>query len=126
MPRSGLYEVSWDVVDSSNDAGSIEILLSVQERMEGPGFIGIGWNSQQMKSAEIWFCQVDEEVFDTFDTMPLPALPRHFTQAGPWEGFFESCDPRAQRQFERSLNVTVRLVTAPTPTGIVGKKGVSF
>lgn len=45
--------------------------LSFLEQMQEPGYIGIGWESQVMKGAHMWFCTVNEEEFGEIrDNMP--------------------------------------------------------
>jgi hypothetical protein len=68
----GRFVLGWNVDDPSatdrnlppGEGRTIEIVLTANEKMGGPGFIGIGWGKQEMKGAEIWFCRVDSEAFD--------------------------------------------------------------
>jgi hypothetical protein len=48
---------------------TIEVTMNFNERMNNPGFLGVGWRSQQMKGAEIWWCTVNADVFAT-ETFP--------------------------------------------------------
>lgn len=43
--------------------GTIEVTLIANERMNAPGFLGVGWRSQVMRGAEIWWCTVNSEPF---------------------------------------------------------------
>ena len=74
--QSGKMKLSWQVGQSSAQmttsktsipppatSRSITVTMQVQEEMENPGFIGVGWRKQVMLNAEIWFCQVNDDVF---------------------------------------------------------------
>ena len=41
---------------------TIEMTLAISEPMMGKGFIGIGWGTDTMNDAEMWFCQVSSSV----------------------------------------------------------------
>jgi hypothetical protein len=44
---------------------TIEIALMANEKMDGPGFMGIGWGKQEMNGAEIWLCRVNTDAFSS-------------------------------------------------------------
>ena len=79
--ESGQITVGW-IIDGENNFSSsspsdgisdeatpkptrtIDLTLKVDEMMEGPGFIGIGFNKQIMNDAEIWYCWINEEEYE--------------------------------------------------------------
>lgn len=48
---------------------TIQVSMNINVRMNAPGFLGVGWRSQEMKGAEIWWCTVNADVFAT-ETFP--------------------------------------------------------
>lgn len=69
--KSGEMMVGW-VLDSNNSNQadrSIQVTLTAQEKMSGPGFLGVGWRSSVMAGAEIWFCTL---VRDNFASIARP------------------------------------------------------
>ena len=48
---------------STENGGEIDVIVTANEKMEDPGFIGVGWGAQVMNGAEIWFCTVSDDVF---------------------------------------------------------------
>lgn len=67
--------IGWEVLDSAETQRGvvpgqnrqIDVTLRMNEQMAGPGFLGVGWGSQKMRGAEIWFCTIKEEFLDTYD-----------------------------------------------------------
>lgn len=51
----------------SGEDPSIDVTMAVNDAMDGPGFIGVGWRKRQMQGAHIWWCTIDADVFDTQD-----------------------------------------------------------
>jgi len=66
----GKYTLGWkiedptaaDLRDQPDMRSTIEVTMTINERMDEPGFIGVGWRKQKMKGAEIWFCTVNEHL----------------------------------------------------------------
>eukprot|EP00980_Cylindrotheca_fusiformis_P007158 scaffold1505_cov118-Cylindrotheca_fusiformis.AAC.8 len=75
---SGAFSLGWEIeVPSAADkavepdlGSTIEVTLIANEKMNAPGFLGVGWRSQVMKGAEIWWCTVNSEPYaaETFPT----------------------------------------------------------
>ena len=56
--------VKWTIqkpseLDDATVKSTLELTLTANAKMEGAGFLGIGWRSQKMAGADIWFCTVD-------------------------------------------------------------------
>jgi hypothetical protein len=74
---SGAFSLGWlievpSVADTrvEPDLGStIEVTLIANERMNAPGYLGVGWRSQVMKGAEIWWCTVNSDAY-ALETFP--------------------------------------------------------
>ncbi|CAB9503323.1 Dual oxidase 1 [Seminavis robusta] len=43
---------------------TIDVTLSLNMPMDEPGYLGIGWRSIMMYGSEMWFCTINENVFD--------------------------------------------------------------
>jgi len=74
---NGKFSLGWqidvptaaDLRDQPDMKSTIEVSMIFNERMNNPGFLGVGWRSQEMKGAEIWFCTANADVFAT-ETFP--------------------------------------------------------
>jgi hypothetical protein len=75
---SGAFSLGW-VIDVPSladtqlepDLGStIEVTLIANDRMNAPGYLAVGWRSQVMKGAEIWWCTVDIDAYAALETFP--------------------------------------------------------
>jgi hypothetical protein len=67
---------------------TIEVTVKANELMQDPGYIGIGWGSQQMNGAEIWFCTINKDEFKDKGTLP-DECPRNRANLG--ETMFSCC-----------------------------------
>jgi hypothetical protein len=67
---------------------TIEVTVKANELMQDPGYIGIGWGSQQMSSAEIWFCTINTDEFKDKGTL-ANECPRNRANLG--ETMFSCC-----------------------------------
>ena len=63
--------------------------MTISEQMTGPGFLGVGWRSQVMKGAEIWWCTVDAGVLAT-ETFPAACDPTS-TKVNAEKKLFSCC-----------------------------------
>jgi peroxidase len=53
---------------------TIDVTLSTTSPMNGPGYLAVGWRSQEMKGSEMWICEVLEDAFyDYFDSPEMPS-----------------------------------------------------
>lgn len=62
--------MKWQVDEVDKTETTIDVTLSILKPMEGPGYIGIGWNSREMNGADIWFCTVRADLFRAGDPLP--------------------------------------------------------
>ena len=63
--------MKWQVDDDLDLASkTIDVTLSILLPMEGPGYLGIGWESTAMNGAHIWFCSVNEDVRQELNPFP--------------------------------------------------------
>lgn len=70
LPR-GDFQLAWQVADEKDlPDKTIDVTLSITEEMEGPGYLGIGWEKSVMNGAQIWFCTVNEEVRKSLEPLP--------------------------------------------------------
>lgn len=67
----GDFTVRWEFDETDPVQTTIDVTLSIQEPMEGPGYLGIGWEELAMKGAHIWFCTVDNDSLQAY--LPLPS-----------------------------------------------------
>lgn len=58
--RRSSLNISWTFTQSSDKTRNIDVTLRVDELIQG-GFVGVGWGSQSMEGAEIWFCTATDK-----------------------------------------------------------------